>query len=132
VAVVLKTLFNVLAWWTVMVLSLSVVVVRLYEKGVRPGLLAAGCAAVLLVLFFYIRGISRKNEYNLGLDGVHFDKPLPLKLRQEQARYYTWLRKEKEHEGMDPDDASHYALKRASVAFIDKYGIKQKPFRGGK
>ena len=128
----LKTLFNVLAWWTVMVLSGSVVVVRLYEKGVHPGLLAVGCVAVLLVLFFYLRSLSRKNEYNLGLDGVHFDRPLPLKLRQEQARYYTWLRKEKEYEGMDPDDASHYALKKASVAFIEKYGVKQKPFRGGK
>ena len=128
----LKTLFNVLVWWTVMVLSASVVVVRLHERGVHPGLLVVGCVVVSLSLFYRIRGVSRKNEYNLGLDGVHFDKPLPLKLRQEQARYYTWLRKEKEHEGMDPDDASHYALKKASVAFIDKYGVKQKPFRGGK
>ena len=69
-----------------MVLSGSVVVVRLYERGVHPGLLAVGCVAVLLVLFFYIRGLSRKNEYHVGLDGVHFDRPLPLKMRQEQAR----------------------------------------------
>ena len=126
----LKTLFNVLAWWTVMMLSLSVVVVRLYERGERPGLLAVGCVAVLLVLFFYIRGISRKNEYHVGLLGRHYDRPIPAAMWREQGQYYSDLFKEKRAAGMDPGKASHYAMGRACAVYASKYGLKEKPFRG--
>lgn len=126
----IKTLFNVLAWWTVMVLSASVVVVRLYERGEHPGLLAVGCVVISFSLFYHIRGISKKSEIHTGLFGKQYDKPVPSIMWDQQYQYFSDLWEEKVAEGMEPREAADYAAERSCAIYASKYGLKEKPFRG--
>ena len=88
-----------------MVLSASVVVVKLYERGVHPGLLAVGCVVISLSLFYHIRGISKKSEIHTGLFGKQYDKPVPSIMWEQQYQYFSDLWEEKVTEGMEPREA---------------------------
>jgi len=91
-----------------------------------------GAAIFLIALTIYIKIATAKASYYVGIGGKHYNKPIPDAMSRDQQEIYGQIYRSQKDKGLSSSAASNYAIRMVASLDPSPYGLKEKPFRGGK